>query len=211
MKRRGFTLIEMLVVIAITAVLAAIAVAVFGRVRTQARLSACSSNLHQLYLACAQYAGDNESLLPPYTSRAVTTRSSNGTPVAVEQSRQLLASLQPYTHDSAIWMCPADGTSYNAAEISDGLPVPHVTSYNYHGWRLGNQGGVLSYRIDASTRAAGAAGYKLLEDVATCPNDGGTQNADYNHGGRWNLVFFDGHIQTFALDCSNAPTVVEIP
>ena len=61
---RGFTLIEMLIVIAIIAVLAAILFPVFGRVREGARTTACASNLKQLGLAFTQYAADYGGRMP---------------------------------------------------------------------------------------------------------------------------------------------------
>jgi len=49
--RPAFTLIEMLVVIAIIAVLAGILLPVFGRAKANARGTACLSNLHQIGIA----------------------------------------------------------------------------------------------------------------------------------------------------------------
>jgi prepilin-type N-terminal cleavage/methylation domain-containing protein/prepilin-type processing-associated H-X9-DG protein len=65
---RGFTLIEILVVIAIIALLAAILFPVFAQARERARSASCQSNLKQLALAWLQYAQDyDETTTPMYT------------------------------------------------------------------------------------------------------------------------------------------------
>src|SRR6188508_3224214 len=63
-KFRGFTLIEILVVIAIIALLAAILFPVFSRARENARRAACMSNLKQIGLAIVQYTQDYDERLP---------------------------------------------------------------------------------------------------------------------------------------------------
>jgi len=62
--RGGFSLIEMLVVIAIIAVLAAIAFPVFGRMRSSAQAATCTSNLRTLHQATMNYAADFDGRFP---------------------------------------------------------------------------------------------------------------------------------------------------
>jgi prepilin-type N-terminal cleavage/methylation domain-containing protein len=58
-RAAAFTMIEMLVVIAIIAILAAITFPVFGSVRESARRGACMNNMRQLYQGVRSYELDN--------------------------------------------------------------------------------------------------------------------------------------------------------
>jgi len=64
MRPRAFTLIELLVVISITALLMAVLLPALGRVRQQARATACRANIHQLLISLHQYDSEHHSL--PY-------------------------------------------------------------------------------------------------------------------------------------------------
>ncbi len=57
-RRGGFTLIELMIVIAIIAILAAILVPNFIRARAQGQLTACKSNLKNIGTACEMYSTD---------------------------------------------------------------------------------------------------------------------------------------------------------
>ena len=62
----AFTLVELLVVMAIISVLAGILFPVYARSREKARQTACVSNLTQIGMALLVYAGDWDGALPPY-------------------------------------------------------------------------------------------------------------------------------------------------
>lgn len=63
-SRRAFTLIEILVVVAIIALLVAILLPSLARARVQAKSVQCQSNLKQQGYAALMYANDNKGVLP---------------------------------------------------------------------------------------------------------------------------------------------------
>lgn len=91
-RRAAFTLIEILVVIAIIALLAAILFPVFSRAREKARSATCMSNERQIAMALLQYGQDNNRYFPP-----LTPPTQDGWSVAIGIS------------DGAIFQCPSEG------------------------------------------------------------------------------------------------------
>jgi len=65
MNRRGFTMVELLGVIAVIAILAAILFPVFARARAQAQAHSCRINLLNIGMALRLYAADNDGWYPP--------------------------------------------------------------------------------------------------------------------------------------------------
>lgn len=64
-SQKAFTLIEILIVIAIISILAAILFPVFARARENARRSSCMSNLKQIGLGMMMYTQDHDERFPP--------------------------------------------------------------------------------------------------------------------------------------------------
>lgn len=67
-KKKAFTLVELLVVISVIALLMAILMPVLVAAGSQARSTACRSNLHQLVLANIGYATENDGFCVPAAS-----------------------------------------------------------------------------------------------------------------------------------------------
>jgi prepilin-type N-terminal cleavage/methylation domain-containing protein/prepilin-type processing-associated H-X9-DG protein len=62
--RRGFTLVELLVVVTIIVLLLAMMMPSLGKAMSLATRTACASNLHQIGLSLVMYAGQNRRYIP---------------------------------------------------------------------------------------------------------------------------------------------------
>jgi prepilin-type N-terminal cleavage/methylation domain-containing protein/prepilin-type processing-associated H-X9-DG protein len=92
--RRAFTLIELLTVIAIIGILAAIIIPTVGKVRNTAQSARCLSNLRQIGQQITLYAGDNKGQLPDL--RALTASGVTAPRIVDFTGIQLAYRLWPY-------------------------------------------------------------------------------------------------------------------
>ncbi|MGD0092431.1 MAG: DUF1559 domain-containing protein [Planctomycetota bacterium] len=107
-NRLGFTLVELLVVISILIILAALLLPVLSRARAEARRVQCKSNLSQLAKAVQMYVIDNQGRYPAAASRPSLDNS-------LPSFSQLLL---PYCHDPRVLCCPADNQGFYQQEGS---------------------------------------------------------------------------------------------
>lgn len=194
--RRGFTLIEMLVVLGILALLAAILLPVFLAARERGRATACASNLRQLHLAFSQYAADNNGYLPPYiTDKNREVMRDDGTSYVIpNQSEELVASVKPYIQTASIWFCPDDPFAGEDAVVNGREYDNIYTSYYYIAGVRYSHGVLRPMRLDGSD----AAVLPLLTDrksgsLFDLPP--ATGPGSYSHSGKFNLLYRDGHIK----------------
>lgn len=110
MRRRGYTLMEILVVIGIIATLAGLIFVVGGSVRRRAQHTACAENLHSLGVALYLYANDHDGWVPPATTVDVAYKGSGVTsPAEIDASPSVLrTAMKSYVKNDDIWFCPAD-------------------------------------------------------------------------------------------------------
>jgi prepilin-type N-terminal cleavage/methylation domain-containing protein len=108
-KKSGFTLVEIMIVVAIIGLLAAIAIPNFVKARTTSQQNACINNLRQMDGAIQQYALENK--------------------LAAGSSVSLTA-IQPYiklTSANNLPACPAGG-SYNVTTV-DANPTCNIPNH----------------------------------------------------------------------------------
>lgn len=166
-RRGGFTLIEILVVIAIIAILVAILLPVLASAREKARGAACLSQYKQIGLAIHLYAQDSDGSTPP-----------DGGSFA-----GLIQDCAPYTKNNNIFNCPDDDD-----RIAEGRAGSYRMLSRYQGLPL-TCGWDDSYNPGHTTDAATTTlTYEAEKDYAAAPFV-----PTYRHNQGTQLLYFDGH------------------
>lgn len=172
-RRQAFSLVELLVVMAIVAMLLTISMPEFNKTLDRARSTACAANLRQIGVATLLYVGENNSTYP-----IIETNPAN--PVYPEEieARSMLETLGDYGLDAAALRCPSDlggpnnfakfGSSYDWRPIVDDENSLNPIIYTRRGARR-----VSPKRI------------RLVTDYEAV------------HNGRMNRLFADGRVQKF--------------
>lgn len=92
--RSAFTLLEILIVLAIVGILAAILLPLFNAARESGRSATCQSNLHQIGLAMRLYVQDNAGFWP------------DPLPYGLGLQCSWPERIYPYVKSSAVFQCP---------------------------------------------------------------------------------------------------------
>ncbi len=106
-RRSGFTLVEIMIVVAIIGLLAAIAIPNFVKARTQAQTNACIANMKQIQGAIEQWALENKK----GSTSAVTAADISGD--ATKHLKQLV------NGTTGGITCPTAGGTYVLATVAD--------------------------------------------------------------------------------------------
>lgn len=225
-SRNGFSLIELLVVVAIIAILAAMLVPAVQKAREAGSRITCTNSLHQFAVAIhdyhdsmgqlpearicpdigncdsltspSPYTGPNEQWWAPYDNRPGTT-----TTQGLNDGQALPGLIAPFIESGQkIFQCP-DGLQLDPN--SPGLGQPYQVSYGYNF----TTGGPSGMTLTAITNGNGTANVMLIWDHTTSPACcayGNPRNpvtpfsdtACYpvRHGGNYNVLFCDGHAVT---------------
>jgi prepilin-type N-terminal cleavage/methylation domain-containing protein/prepilin-type processing-associated H-X9-DG protein len=132
MHKRAFTLVELLVVLAVIGILAGLLLPALVGAKEGGKATACLSNLHQIGIALQLYVQENQNLLP--VMQNVGTNGpppTNGPPINVV--------LLPFVGgNSNVFRCPSDtenlfaltGTSYFWNNALNGQDADHLTILN---------------------------------------------------------------------------------
>ncbi len=208
-RKPGFTLVELLIVLAILTMLMTLLFPVFARARERVNQTTCASNLRQIGLAAMQYGGDNDGLMFHTLGHAddsglVTMWSFCWNPLA-SPSQTVDAScgpLAPFLRSAAVWNCPA-ASSVQAASYFN--PVPPLYGLNVAYARIEvAQGHPVSFAQAESPAetifAADCAVYSSVYPSVPSWSRDVYLPSDHDpavhgrHSGMANVVWLDGHV-----------------
>ena len=110
--RRAFTLLELLLVISILAMLAALLFPVFAEAKRSAKEVTCLSSLRQIGLGIAMYNGDADERYPwagdPADLHSGIYDDWPARQAAARTMPPLADALMPYLRSREVWRCPLD-------------------------------------------------------------------------------------------------------
>ena len=110
---RGFTLLELLIAIGVTGLLATLLVSAIGKTKGRVRAVQCGAQLKSIGLLVAIYAEENRGRLPEFLGPARKEPTINGLSAVLNVS------------DARVWICPAD-------KRSSRLPMEPSYAWNFH-------------------------------------------------------------------------------
>jgi prepilin-type processing-associated H-X9-DG protein/prepilin-type N-terminal cleavage/methylation domain-containing protein len=180
---RGFTLVELLVVVGIIAILIAVISVSSTSVLATARTSKCAGNLHAIGAAFLQFAADNNNCLP---QRFYTTSNPE-----VGYSGLLL----PYLgNNGAYFVCPSAPSDW-----------PTQPAYGMN-WYYDNANLLTIHPLDQTILATdvnGTSGYGSNRADENSGDPG--ELAPTRHNGQANYLFMDGHVDRLPYSATIAP------
>ncbi len=215
----SFTLIELLIVIAIIAILAGMLLPALNKARERARTISCTGNQKQLSQALMLYRDGNQECTPPYQNGSATT---GGRWIATMV-------LNSYMPNSAILVCPSrEKTTSGRKLFLDPKETKKIAEKDKKEWRFAYPDYGINIEICLNTyetsaqvpRAAYAYSMKMIrhpsaviDTAETIGSEGGLNggqlcysygngiNSNYiygPHGGYriCNVAWLDGHVTT---------------
>jgi len=192
----AFTLLEVLIVIAIIAILAAMLMPALSAAREKARASVCMSNLKQIGMGLFMYVQDHNGYLPPYYAgpgKAWYDYGSNS-----YFARQYLGLSATSPKKGGLLDCPSAtlgwaGGYYENAYMDYGINQ-HISEYS------------TLCRLDKISNPSkkiafcDAHRYHVGNSPILWPGSYWKDRVNWDHSGGANFLFCDGHVKHFSLE-----------
>lgn len=183
----AFTLIELLVVISIIAILAGIALPVFGQVQIKGAQTKVLSNIKQIGTACRLFADDYNGLYPTYTLDNNNKMTSTQVSDANEAFAQLFAA--GYMETEQIFFCPKSAFT----------PKPPDEKFKSSGDTLTTGENHFAYVLGLTTTSP--ATWPLIADGFNSPGSHTYSKNETEKGGVWKGK------KAIVLHCDNSGSI----
>ena len=199
--RRGFTLTELCVLVAVISVLAAIIVPMIAKARARSRLAQCVTNLQQISRAVLLYAEEHKTTLPLLEPSPPP----GGWWYFKEQVKGYLGLTGPSSPSDKVFACPADRGYDESAD----KPLPfHLsrkhdyTSYVFNGVNLPGLPNVAGWTLNAVKEPARTL--LVMEWTAHAPlswhkSRTGQDNTPFYNDAESVVGFVDGHVNLIRI------------
>jgi prepilin-type N-terminal cleavage/methylation domain-containing protein len=221
-QKTAFTLIEILIVIAIIAILAAMLLPTLSLAKAKGQRISCMNNLRQLGVACHVYMADNDGRLVENWPYAIAANLETNCWMHGNMREALQATnygllrtgkLFPYANNLNTYRCPADRSTANGA--------PRVRSYSMNSWMGSrymeneqltyNQRPYRTFVRDSELNAATPANLFVIADEHEVTIDDAFFLVSMNdaeifinypatrHDRGYTLSFADAHVETYKI------------
>lgn len=187
MKNKAFTLIELLIVIAIIAILASMLLPALGRAREQAKKISCSGNLKQIGSGILMYASDEKGMLPPH-GEVFPGNNVWQEYVAQNYLGVLKSSIGAWSNTANPFICPSD----KSPESLHGL----LNSYGMNYWITSSKQNRKFSGLTTPTETFLASGCPKKYLIVGPLNTGSTLKIECRHpqDKAGAFVYCDGHV-----------------
>ena len=186
----AFTLIELLVVISIIAILAGIALPVFGQVQVKGAQTKVLSNIKQIGTACRLFADDYNGLYPTYTLDQNNKQTNNKVGTSNEAFAQLFTA--GYMETEQIFFCAKSAFT----------PKPPDEKFKNAGEILESGENHFAYVLGLSTTSP--ATWPLIADGFKSEGDHTYSKVESEKGGVWKGK------KAIVLHCDNSGTIEQL-
>ena len=222
-RRRGFTLVELLVVVGIIALLMSILLPALNKARENARQVKCANNMRQIWMACLMYANENKDKLPipPRVENFSSSILAPGIAIMMDPNGNIggiydynQGTLWPYISKSIqarqdVFNCPTDLDAFRPVSrgtINYTASYQRNFTYSWNALVRGQDADTSTWLKPTGIRLASIVmpGQKITLVEEQYPNDGlaflsGSNDVDdqptNRHLKRGNQGFADGHVE----------------